>query len=163
MLLIDEPKSIKINNKSYVFLFNKDKTVTIAEESRKMIKQIISNKKSVLSIETENIEIGNLTEIEFDSSFEFDNSTFRQFNNNEINVLFSNVNNSQLNSFDYIIIEIKMNKGKISDLIHQLLRDKKILEKIYNKNFLYVGFINSKNLDGDISSLIGDLNFLYLD
>jgi hypothetical protein len=69
ILLIDEPKSIKINNKSYVFLFNKDKTVTIAEESRKMIKQIISNKKSVLSIETENIEIGNLTEIEFDGSF----------------------------------------------------------------------------------------------
>jgi hypothetical protein len=34
-----------------------------------MIKQIISNKKSVLSIETENIEIGNLTEIEFDGSF----------------------------------------------------------------------------------------------
>jgi hypothetical protein len=62
-------------------------------------------------------------------------------------------------------MEIKLNKGKISDLIYQFLslRDKKILEKIYNKNFLYVGFINSKNLDGDISSLIGDLNFLYLD
>jgi hypothetical protein len=61
-------------------------------------------------------------------------------------------------------MEIKLNKGKISNIIYQFLslRDKKILEKIYNKNFLYVGFINSKNLDEDTSSLIGDLNlFLF--
>ena len=59
-------------------------------------------------------------------------------------------------------MEIKLNKGKILDLINQFLRDKKILEKIYNRNFLYIGFINSKNVDEDISSLIGDLNLFIL-
>ena len=58
-------------------------------------------------------------------------------------------------------MEIKFNKNKIMELIHQLRRDKNILEKIYiNKKILFVGFINSKDLDIDISSKIGDLNII---
>lgn len=58
-------------------------------------------------------------------------------------------------------MEIKLNKGKIAGIIKQLLKDKQIVEKIYiNKKFLYVGFINSKELDVDISSKIGDLNII---
>ena len=41
------------------------------------------------------------------------------------------------------------------------MKDKQIVEKIYiNKKFLYVGFINSKELDVDISPKIGDLNII---
>ena len=161
-LLINEPKDVKINNKGYSFILNNDdKSVNIIEESGKIFKTIKSNKKINVPIEEENVEIGKITEVEFDGSFECDNSAFEKFNKDEVITLFSNVTSSQINLFNYVIMEIKLNKGKIAELIKQLLKDKQIIEKIYsNKKFLYVGFINSKELDVDISSKIGDLNII---
>lgn len=133
ILLIDKPKDVMINNQKYVFHFNKDKSVSIINESGQLVQKIETNKEKTLLIEGENIKISNVKEIEFDGSFEFDNSALFDKFSNEVNILFNNVNNGQINSFNYIVMEIKLNKGKISELISQLLRDKRILEKIYNK------------------------------
>ena len=78
---------------------------------------------------------------------------------------FNKIKNSEVRGiferYNYVILEIKLNKTKIMELIHQLKRAKNILEKIdINKKILYVGFINSKDLDKDISSEVGDLNII---
>ena len=161
ILLINEPKDIIIKNKKYTFCFNNDKSVTIIiKDTGEILKKIEDKKKTNLLIDEENIELGNYTEIEFDGSFEFNNYEFSNFNRDEVSTLFSNVNDTQLSSFNYIILEIKLNKYKISDLINQLKRDKEIVKKISNKKFLYVGFLNSKIIDIDVSSIIGDLNII---
>ena len=159
ILLIEQPKDVMINNEKYLFLFNNDKSITVKKDSKQIFPKIMTNKKTNLSIDGENVEIGKLTEIEVDGSFNFDGSGFG-FNKEEVNILFTNVNNTQMSSYNYIILEIKLSKTKIQELIGQLLKDKQIMEKIYNKKFLYVGFINSKNIDIDISSIIGDLNLI---
>ena len=160
ILLIGEPKSMIINNKKYIFKLNDDKSVTI-EESGRIFQTIYNNKMNNLPIEEEIIVIGKLTEIEIDGSFLFNSDTFKKFNQDEVKTLFTNINPSQMDTYNYVILEIKLNKTKIMELIHQLRRAKNMLEKIYiNKKILYVGFINSKDLDKDISSKIGDLNII---
>ena len=160
ILLIGEPKPMIINNKKYIFKLNDDKSVTI-EESGRIFQTIYNNKMNNLPIEEEIIVIGKLTEIEIDGSFLFNSDAFKKFNQDEVKTLFTNINPSQMDTYNYVILEIKLNKTKIMELIHQLRRAKNMLEKIYiNKKILYVGFINSKDLDKDISSKIGDLNII---
>ena len=68
------------------------------------------NKKTYLLIKGENVEIGKLTEMEYDISFNFDGSGF-SFNKDEVIILFSNVNDIiQKGLYNYIIIEIKLSK-----------------------------------------------------
>ena len=159
IFIIDEPKDLMINNEKYLLLFNNDKSLIVKKDSGQIFQTTLTNIKTNLSIDGENVEIDKLTEIEFDGSFIFNGSEFG-FNKDEVTILFTNVNDEEISSCNYIILEIKLSITKISDLIAQLLRDKKIVEKIYNKKFLYVGFINSKELDYDISSIIGDLNIV---
>ena len=159
IFIIDEPKDLMINNEKYLLLFNNDKSLIVKKDSGQIFQTTLTNIKTNLSIDGENVEIDKLTEIEFDGSFIFNGSEFG-FNKDEVTILFTNVNDEEISSYNYIILEIKLSITKISDLIAQLLRDKKIVEKIYNKKFLYVGFINSKELDYDISSIIGDLNIV---
>ena len=99
------------------------------------LRKALINKKTNLLKKGENVEIGKLTEMEFDISFNFDGSRF-SFNKDEVIILFSNVNDIiQKSLYNYVIIEIKLSNTKISELIVQLQKDKKILEKILLQKF----------------------------
>jgi DNA-binding transcriptional regulator/RsmH inhibitor MraZ len=104
-----------INNKKYIFKLNDDKSVTI-EESGRIFQTIHSNKMNKLSIEEEIIIIGKLSEIEINGSFLFNSDAFKKFNQDEVKTLFTNINASQMNAYNYVIMEIKLNKTKIMEL-----------------------------------------------
>ena len=70
----------------------------------------------------------------------------------------------EIKNFNKVVIEIKLNRDKINELISQLSRDKEILEHFYDDNFLYIGIINSKSVNfQELKNILGmydDLNFM---
>ena len=65
-----------------------------------------------------------------------------------------------LSEYNYAVIEIKLSKHKTKDLIFQIKRDKEIMEKLIKGKILYIGFINSEDIDIDITKEVKGLNFI---
>lgn len=109
------------------------------------------------------IFISEIKNIEIDGSFQINNFDLNSFDPNEVVVLYKGIKNiNDFNTFNYIVMEAKLNPKKLLGMINQLKKDKFVIEKLYKKKVLYIGFINSAVLEIDISKEITDINFLIL-
>ena len=65
-----------------------------------------------------------------------------------------------------VVIEMKLNRNKIRELLHQLARDAEFMEFFGKENYLYIGIINSKSVNHEevikFINEYGDLNFILL-
>lgn len=156
------PEEILINGKIVTFKINTDKSLDI--EANGVTNKIKSQQQIKYKIFEKEIIIENRKEIEIDGIYK--NFNFEKFDKNEITYLYKNIHNMEITSFDKVILEIKLNKSKIDELLIQLLRDKKFLEKVSDDNILYLGIINSKTVNFEIISNFKkdheDLNFIII-
>ena len=135
------------------FVIEKDTNTKIFETSE------ISNIKMKIFDKTFIVE--SPKEIETDGIFNINQFDIKDFDPNEITIIFNNIENKD---FKCCVIEVKYNKNKIDELIAQLNRDKEVLKKIIDKDILYLGFVNLKENEKayvDINT-VGNLECLVL-
>lgn len=66
----------------------------------------------------------------------------------------------ELGDFKYVVVEIKLSKTKIGEMIEQIKRDKEVMEKIIKDKILYLGFVNSENINRKSIKDIKGINFI---
>ena len=66
----------------------------------------------------------------------------------------------ELGDFKYAVVEIKLSKTKIGEMIEQIKRDKEVMEKIIKDKILYLGFVNSENINRKSIKDIKGINFI---
>ena len=66
----------------------------------------------------------------------------------------------KLGDFKYVVVEIKLSKTKIGEMIEQIKRDKEVMEKIIKDKILYLGFVNSENINRKSIKDIKGINFI---
>ena len=93
------------------------------------------------------IQISKLNEIVLDGMFEICNFDTTSFNKEEVYIIYINTNDNNMKTFTQAIVEIKLNKNKFGELVSQLIKDKNEIEKLTEKKILYIGLINSKNIN----------------
>ena len=80
------------------------------------------------------IFISEIKNIEIDGSFQINNFDLNSFDPNEVVVLYKGIKNiNDFNTFNYIVMEAKLNPKKLLEMINQLKRDKFVIEKLYKK------------------------------
>ena len=65
------------------------------------------------------------------------------FNENEISIIYSNIDKEEEKNFIYSMIEVKLNPKKINDLIRQIKRDNRLLKIMNYNSAVILGFLNS--------------------
>ena len=103
---------------------------------------------------------GNKEEIENDNNNNDNSNSNMDENDNSNNESYTNEENYILSQFKYAIIEIKLSRKKIYELIEQIKKDKEVMEKLLKGKILYIGFINSESLIYDIKDELEGLNFI---
>ena len=136
-------EEIIIEGQSVYFKINKNKSLEILANGNKQ--RIKSQKQTKVNIFGQEVIINGRKDLELDGIYEQFN--FDEFDENEITYLYSNTNNLGIESFDKLVLEVKLNRDKICDLLFQLIRDKKILENFSDDKILYVGIINAKSVN----------------
>ena len=84
-------------------------------------------------------------ELELDGIYE--NFDLEKLNKEEIECICQSIDNSKISSFKKIVLEIKFNRNEITELLHQLERDREFLELVGKYLYLFVGVINSKSVN----------------
>jgi len=139
----NEDKEITINSKKITFRINKKKSIEINSEG--FNKKIKEQKPCKIKIFETEFFIGDVRDLEHDGIFDiFD---FSKLNYDEISIISTNVGNilEKQKEYNKVVIEAKLNKNKVQDMLEQLLRDKRIIGKLINEKILYLGIINSKS------------------
>lgn len=95
-------------------------------------------------------------EIEADGIFKINGFDSSIFNSNEVTKIYSNVLDDK-KDFDMAILEVKLNRAKIYELIKQIKKDDNIFGRILKKKIIYLGFINSPTVDSN-----SEKNFIQL-
>jgi hypothetical protein len=157
----DQEKIIEINKRPVLFKVYQDKSLNIICDDKEEEK-IKSQKIITKSVCDKEIIIKPARDVEIDGIYE--NFNFEKFDPKEIICIYKNIKDSEIKNFNKVVIEIKLNRDKINELISQLSRDKEILEKFYDDNFLYIGIINSKSVNfQELKNILGmydDFNFM---
>ena len=145
-------KYIICPNKSTYFITKKgdfiisfkevDKSCEILNKNTGEILKKIEEQNNVQDVKILNkiLSIGIPKHLEIDGLYQVEQFKLSIFDEKEIEILYSNINENQ--DFSYVAIEIKLNQNKINDIIQQLIDDKKVLKKIIKKPILYLGIVN---------------------
>ena len=145
----NEEAAININNKKYIFLFNGKFELLIKDSNNKTKTSILSNasnKESKVNLDGFNLTISPYKEMEIDGYFKMNKFKLEMFNENEIDVIYSNINKDDEKSFNNSIIEVKLSANKVDDLITQIRKDHHLLKLKNEKDTLVIGFINSNKI-----------------
>ena len=145
----NEETTINIANKKYIFLFNEKFELLIKDSNNKTKTPILnnaSNKESKVNLDGFNLTISPYKEMEIDGYFKMNKFKLEMFNENEIDVIYSNINKDDEKSFNNSIIEVKLNANKVDDLITQIRKDHHLLKLKNKKDTLVIGFINSNKI-----------------
>lgn len=140
-----ETIEFKIKNKTVKFRLNKDESLDLIEG--KEVTNI--NDKSEITIDKykKKIDIKCFTKVEIDGIFQITNFSPSIFDENEISVIYKNIDDNQMKNFEQAVVEIKLSKNKFQEMVNQLYRDKQIFKKFTKENFLFIGFMNSKSVE----------------
>ena len=163
IIKINQEKEITVLDAVYRFKFNEDLSLEIINKDGIEKPITITEKNNDVNIlykKKIRITISKPIEMEIDGSFSITTFDYNLFKHDEIDILFNGVKKEEMKLFNYAVIEIKLNEGKITELIAQIKRDKNIIEKIINKSIIYLGFVKSKNLNIDISEEAKNLNLI---
>ena len=128
-----------------------DKSCELIDAKTQELILKINEKEKNTSIDTLGLTISSVKTIEMDGVFCTNNFQFPNFDPEEVNMIFKNIDLKDIKGVINIIVEIKMNKKKLQDLIEQIKSDNRIMAKILNYNILFVGFVGS---DGDLDKSI---------
>ena len=130
----------------YTFTFNVfDNSCEILNTNTgEVVKKINENNNAQdVAISDKIISIGKPNEFEIDGLFKIKGFDLLSFDEEEIEIIHNNINENL--DYSYAAIEIKLSYKKIPDMIMQLIKKKKILEKIFKKPILYLGFVTCEN------------------
>ena len=109
-----------------------------------------------------NVVIGLKQKIEVDGIFLAKSTNISKFNNEEVELIYNNVDFKNLEKYEYIITEIKMSQKKIDDLTEQLIREKFVFELITKKENLFLYFTTAKDINFKPGDKLKDINFILL-
>ena len=147
-----QESEITINERKLKFLFDNNFNLIIKDENDKELDKIgseksnedINNKK----IKDTNIKISisRYKEMEYDGFFEMENFSVNQFDKQEVEIIYSNVNEKEEKTFKYTMIEIKLGADKKKELITQIRKDSHFLALIKKTPAVIIGFINSNEI-----------------
>jgi len=140
-------KIIKINNQEIKFYVNKEKDliIKIDKKKKKIMKYNTQNNDNIINLFGKEIKFNKVRDAEIDGIYE--EFSF-EFNLDEVKIIYSNINEED--NFNISVLEIKLNKKKIEELLSQLKKDKKIMENYYNEKILCIGIVNSASVDKNI-------------
>ena len=95
-----------------------------------------------------------------DGLFTLDKFIMPNFNSEEVELIYKNIkisNNEE--EITNVILEVKLNKKKLSELIDQIKYDYSIMKKIVKNKIILLGFVVTGDIDRDID-LPGELGHL---
>ena len=144
-----EEKKLTISETIVTFRINDNKSLDIIFDNNNIIK-IKKQKESQQTILGKTVIITERKDMENDGWFNLNNFDINKFDKNEICEIYKTIEPGKIKKAKQVIIESKLNKNKVNELLFQLNRDKKIIEKIENiqkDNILYMGFINAKSIN----------------
>ena len=142
------------------FQFNDDGSIDITNKCRTITIRA-QEEKSVLLIKVGVITLKKVQEVEIDGMFNIENFASSAFDTEEITILYRNIDDNKIKSFNKAVLEIKLSKNNFSAMVTQLIRDRDVFEKLIKEPILYIGFINSKNIGkNDLKSSKDGLNKL---
>ena len=139
-------KQVNIRGKKYNILFNDDFEILIKDELNNILGKIESkrsNENVELLVNEININISKYKEIEIDGFFELKNFKVNLFDDKEISIIYSNIENDEEGKYTHAAIEAKLSHKKTEGLIKQLKKDKHLLDICEYKSTILIGFINS--------------------
>ena len=139
-------KQVNIRGKKYNILFNDDFEILIKNELNNILGKIESkrsNENVELLVNEININISKYKEIEIDGFFELKNFKVNLFDDKEISIIYSNIENDEEGKYTHAAIEAKLSHKKTEGLIKQLKKDKHLLDICEYKSTILIGFINS--------------------
>ena len=144
--IITDIKKTKLNisKKEVIFNINKDKSLDIIID--KISEKIKTQKETKKIIGEKECTITERKDMENDGWFELNNFDINSFDKNEVKVIYKNIQPKEIKNTKQAIIESKLSKNKINELLLQLARDKSVIKKMENferDSILYIGFINS--------------------
>ncbi len=160
-IIVNKSQKIKIRNEIFIFKLLKDKLIISKDNNTGLKMDIPIKERDVMEfpIINERINISAQKEIEFDGIFKNKNIDFSKFSE-EVVTIYSNLEDKNINDFNYLITKIKLSANSIDDLIAQIKKDKNIMENILNKKILFVGFINDTKIKFNIEEKIKDIDFI---
>ena len=139
-------KQVNIRGKKYNILFNDDFEILIKDELNNILGKIESkrsNENVELLVNEININISKYKEIEINGFFELKNFKVNLFDDKEISIIYSNIENDEEGKYTHAAIEAKLSHKKTEGLIKQLKKDKHLLDICEYKSTILIGFINS--------------------
>ena len=142
-------KQVSIRGKKYNILFNDDFEILIKDELNNILGKIESkrsNENVELLVNEININISKYKEIEIDGFFELKNFKVNLFDDKEISIIYSNIENDEEGKYTHAAIEAKLSHKKTEGLIKQLKKDKHLLDICEYKSTILIGFINSAKI-----------------
>ena len=145
------PREITLDSRNYSFSMEENGDLLLFNKTDNTSIKIDYNKWLNTDYHGKTLFISKIKEIEMDGAFKISNFSLNLFENKTA-LIHNGILNTDENPFEYIIIEAKLSKSKVLEMINQLKRDKSILSKMTKKRILYCGIINSKEIDIDITN-----------
>ena len=136
-ILFSEEIEVKIRGKNYKVLYDTKHNVLIKDLKNNEISKITSenaNKRTDIIINKIKCEIFPYTEMEFDGYFSMNNFQVNLFDENEVGLIYSNINKDEEKNYTNFIIEVKLNPKKANTLRDQIRKDHHYLSKNGIKN-----------------------------
>ena len=159
-VLQNEEKTENINDNSYKISFGKDFTFSmenLVNKSKVEIKSDESNVEKTFEIDGNKFVLSKYKQVEMDGFFKIKNFKIDSFDPNEVEIIFTNVNNEELTKCEYAIMEVKLNPKKIEELVEQIKKDSKLLKDMKEKK-IFLGFINSTKVSSFKKGTFKDIN-----
>ena len=151
----------EIMKNKYKILFANDfsfSMINIAKKDDKAsIEAKFSNCNKEIEIDGKTLTVLAHKQIEIDGFFETKDFKVNLFHPNEVDIVFSNINNENVNDFKYAVIESKLSPNKIGDMVRQIQNDYNLLKRKYN-NIVFLGFVNSNNVQSIKKSHLSKIN-----
>ena len=148
------------------FLSN-SKNTTI-KKRKKILQKYANNKKDIIkvNISRKKLMVKKEKEIETDKYFHIENFDFSKLNE-DFSIVYRNIEDEELEEVNSVLIETKLNKSKIPEMISQIKEDKKIYEKMTNDKILYMGIVGcsgkNKNIDIDYEEELDGIKCVILE
>ena len=154
-ILQNEEIEVIIKGKNFKVFYDNEHNVLIRDNKDNEISRVKSkdsNKETELTINKTKLEIFRYTEFSVDGYFSMNNFRVKLFDEKEVDIIYSNINEDEEKNFINSIIEVKLNKKKINKLRDQIRKDHHYLTKIGIQNAVVLGFINSSKMNCQANS-----------
>ena len=145
-IITGQKKVFFINHRIVFFKFNEDGSIDITNKCRTITIRD-QKEKSILLIKIGVITLKKVQDVEIDGMFNIKHFSSSAFDSEEITILYRNINDNKMKLFNQAVLEMKLSKNNFCEMVTQLNRDRYVFERLIKEPLLYIGFINSKNIE----------------